>query len=633
MRRSHLCAHGGLVCWLIAGSLGTAWAADTEAKSPAPREAPSVAQLLGQLKRQHSRLLLDHAGFGQLRQRIKTDAPLQKWDQQVSAHADQILKTPMPRHVIPDGLRLLSTSRSVVEHTYTLALMYRLHGQQRWAQRLWQEFEAVAAFPDFNPRHFLDTAEMTHALAIGYDWLYDAWTDSQRATIRRAIVEMGLKPGLKVYESGRGWPQGSHNWNQVCNGGLTMGALAIADEQPELAGQILRHALLSLPRAMQSYAPDGACGEGPGYWGYGTSYAAVMLAALESALGSDFGLANSPGFSQTGLFPVYMMGPTGRLFNFSDCGEHWSAATPMLWLAQRFHLPACAWFATTQAKPSAQAMIWYRGPGQSPVDLGLALDKYWRGVEVVTLRSRWNDPKALFVGIQAGSNLVNHNHLDLGSFVLDALGQRWAVDLGADDYNLPGFFGAKRYTYYRLRAEGHNTLVLNPDAGPDQDPRATARISRFVTEGPRAFAIADLTPAYARSAHRVQRGLSMIERRCVLVQDELEADKPADVWWFLHTPATVTTSDDGRLATLRQGGAALRARLLVPAEARFTVQPAEPLPCSAHPERQARNDHVRKLTIHLPATAALRLAVLLTPQDDAASDVRATPRITPLSEW
>ena len=26
-------------------------------------------------------------------------------------------------------------------------------------------------FPDWNPKEFLDTAEMTHAVAIGYDWL------------------------------------------------------------------------------------------------------------------------------------------------------------------------------------------------------------------------------------------------------------------------------------------------------------------------------------------------------------------------------------------------------------------------------------------------------------------------------
>ena len=607
-------------------------AAEPDPKTAPRAEVPPAEQLVRQIKRQHPRLLTDQAGFDRLRERIKTDPTLVEWDKQVQRYADDILKSPLPQHVIPDGLRLLSTSRSVVDHTYTLALMYRLHGEKRWAERLWQEMQAVAAFPDFNPRHFLDTAEMTHGMAIAYDWLYDTWTDAQRATIRRGMIDMGLNPGLRVCTSGHGWPMAANNWNNVCNGGLTMGALAIGDEEPELAGQILRHALVSLPRAMHSYVPDGACGEGPGYWGYGTSYTVVMIAGLQSALGADFGLSGMPGFDQTGMFPIYMLGPTDRLFNFSDCGDRLGAATPMLWLDQRFNLPACAWFAASRGRPSALAMLWYRGPGQSPESLGLPLDRYWRNVEVATFRSQWNDPKGWFVGIQSGSNRVNHNHLDLGSFVLDALGQRWAVDLGSDDYNLPGYFGGQRYDYYRLRAEGHNTLVLNPDKGPDQDSRAIAKISRFVSDGPRAFAISDLTPAYAKSAKRVERGVSMLKRRSVLVQDEIEADRPADVWWFLHTPAAVTLSEDGRTATLQQGDAKLAARLLTPIEARFTVQPAEPMASSPHPERQGRNGNVRKLSIHLPTASSVRLAVLLaTP--DAPADAGSAPKIAPLAEW
>ena len=67
----------------------------------------------------------------------------------------------------------------MVGRTYTLALMYRLHGDRRYVDRLWRDLDAVAAFPDFNPKHFLDTAEMTHALGVAYDWLYDAWSDLQ----------------------------------------------------------------------------------------------------------------------------------------------------------------------------------------------------------------------------------------------------------------------------------------------------------------------------------------------------------------------------------------------------------------------------------------------------------------------
>ena len=53
---------------------------------------------------------------------------------------------------------------------------------------------AVARFSDWNPSHFLDTGEMTFALAVGYDWLYDQLGEASRAEIRKAIVEKGVPP-------------------------------------------------------------------------------------------------------------------------------------------------------------------------------------------------------------------------------------------------------------------------------------------------------------------------------------------------------------------------------------------------------------------------------------------------------
>ena len=379
---------------------------------------------------------------------------------------------------MPDGLRLLDTSRRMVNHSYALALAYRLHGDHRYRDRLWKDMETVAKFPDFNPRHFLDTAEMTHALAIAYDWLYDDWTPAERETIRSALVRMGLRAGMKVYNSRHGFPTFVHNWNQVCNGGITVGALAIGDEEPELCGQVLHNALTSVQLAMRSYAPDGGWGEGPGYWAYATSYNVTMIACLESALGSNFGLDKFPGFSVTGLFPLYMSAGDGHSFNFSDASENTGRSECSLWLGNRFHKPAVTWFGAG-GRPSAAAMIWYHSPGENPAAAGLPLDKYFRNVEVATFRSRWNDSQAVFVGVEARSHAMNHEHLNVGSFVLDALGKRWATDLGANDYNLPGYFGSHRFEYYRLRAEGHNTLVIGPASGPDQDPEAKCRIRRF----------------------------------------------------------------------------------------------------------------------------------------------------------
>jgi hypothetical protein len=593
---------------------------------------PSREKLMAGLRPEHPRLLMARGGFAELRDRVDRDPHLQGWTRKLEENARNLLGTPASRYEIPDGLRLLATSRRVVDRVYTLSLACRLTGEPAFKDRAWQELAAAAAFPDWNPKHFLDTAEMTHAFAIGYDWLYDLWTEEQRSVLRQAIIEKGFTPALTVYRKDSGWARSTHNWNQVCNGGLGIGALAIGDEAPEPAGEILESALRSLPRAMAKFAPDGAWNEGPGYWNYATSYNVVFLAALHTALGTDFGLDQANGFADTGLFPIYLTGPLGRTFNYADGGDRAIRAPQLFWLAERFKQPALAAYQVGMASGSAQDLVWFRNAVATAAISDLPPDRYFRDSEVVTFRSAWGEPKALFVGFKAGDNKANHSHLDLGSFVLDALGVRWAVDLGADDYNLPGYFGAQRWEYYRLRAEGQNTLVVG-DTGPGQDPGAATQIVKFDSRPERAFAIADLTAAYRPAATRVRRGVALLERTRVLVQDEIETPRRTPVWWFMHTAAEIQLEPGGRTAWLRQNGQALRAQLLSPEAAVFESRGAAPLPGSPAPLKQAANEGVRKLTVHLAETEGTRLAVLLEPVPGPAAKPTEPPRVQALESW
>lgn len=263
-----------------------------------------------------------------------------------------------------------------------------------------------------------------------------------------------------------------------------------------------------------------------------------------TALGPDFGLAEIPGFADAGLFPIHITGPLDRTFNYADGGDSPIYAPEMFWLARRFDRPEYAHHSRRLATGTALDLIRFVPALRTRAAEAAAASpraKYFRRAEVVTLRSRGGGAPELFVGFTGGDHKANHSHLDLGTFVLDALGERWVVDLGADDYNLPGYFGGQRWTYYRLRAEGHNTLVLNPEAslGPDQDPRATAPIVKFDARPGWSGAVTDLSAAYAKHARQVQRGLALVEDRQVLVQDEVRAAPPAAVWWFLHTPAEI----------------------------------------------------------------------------------------------
>ncbi len=226
------------------------------------------------------------------------------------------------------------------------------------------------------------------------------------------------------------------------------------------------------------------------------------------------------------------------------------------------------------------------------------------------MRDRWDDPAAWFVGLKAGSNAANHSHLDVGSFVLEAKGVRWAVDLGPDDYDLPGYFEetGRRWDYYRLRAEGHNTLVIDPGKGPDQDPSGGGRIVSFTGTPNRVDLSANLTGAYPK-AESVVRSVTFLRNQEMDLNDSVKLRQRGELWWFLQTRASIAASADGRSLTLGQSGKTLTVTLLQPADAKFQVGPADPLPTSPVRPKQAPNPGVTRIAIHLTGVDQATIAV------------------------
>jgi hypothetical protein len=316
---------------------------------------------------------------------------------------------------------------------------------------------------------------------------------------------------------------------------------------------------------------------------------------------------------------VYFVGPTNRTFNFADAGDGAGSHPSMFFLARTFKQPLWAWHQRERMRSSALDLLWYVAEGQGPAAAGLPPHKYFRKDNIVFLRSAWEDPKAIWVGFKGGDNRANHSHLDLGTFVLDALGERWAEDLGGDNYNLPAYFGGKRWTYYRLRTESHNTLLLG---GENQPHKAKAPITAFTASKDDARAVADLSAAYPM-ATSVRRGVAMLGRTCVLIQDEVRADQPLDVLWGMVTRAKVRPQGAG--VVLEKNGKRLYGRILAPEGARFDTVGANPKP----PQRQQPD--ATKLVVRLPAkTKAVRLAVVLAPD---AKALDAAGAVAPLAQW
>lgn len=564
------------------------------------------AEPLTTLRRSHPRLIALDKDIDRIRSLIRSDETAKRIHARLVEEAKRLEGEPLVEYKLI-GPRLLAQSRRCLDRIYTLALLYRLNGNRRYLNRAVKELRAAAYFPNWNPSHFLDTAEMTHAFAIAYDWLYGALTPEERAWIKRAIIDMGIDQALPIYEKQGWWTESPYNWNQVCNGGIGIGALAIADEERVRSSKVLRYALKSLPIAMASYAPDGGWAEGPGYWHYATRYNVYFLAALETALGTDFGLSSAEGFNRAGRFRIYSSGPAGKSFNYADARDRVGPAAEMFWLARRFSQPVYAWqqrqLLETSERADALDLVWYRSEAQSPRQADWPLDVVFQGVQVAFLRSGWDDPDAIFLGVKGGDNKANHGQLDLGSFVLDAGGVRWATDLGPDDYNLPGYFGKQRWTYYRNRTESHNTVLID---GENQDTEAEAPITAHAFTRDWSLVRIDLSQAYPDKLTKFERTVMLVERRHVVVNDVITTDEPVEALWGMVTDAEISLN--GPTAELRKAGWTLSAEIRSPGDALFGVVSTTP------PPPQAQNEGTRKLVVRLPDKITdLDLFVTLTP--------------------
>jgi hypothetical protein len=135
-------------------------------------------------------------------------------DNYILTRADNEIEKPVAVYK-KQGKRLLSVSRQVLERVLMWSYAYLVTDDVSYAQRAEKEMLASAAFENWNPSHFLDVAEMTTALALGYDWLYDALSEQAREVIAQAILQKGI---LGAENERQMWfYKSNHNWNQVCN--------------------------------------------------------------------------------------------------------------------------------------------------------------------------------------------------------------------------------------------------------------------------------------------------------------------------------------------------------------------------------------------------------------------------------
>ncbi len=578
---------------------------------PVKLENPmTVSYLKKRLRKNSPRLVLTPSLEKNLRKKLANDPVIKNMYGALLLNAQEIQKKPLlQRKKI--GRRLLSVSREMLYRMNVLGMVYRIDKSPEVLQRIDKELTAVCNFQDWNPSHYLDVAEMAMAVAFAVDWAGEDLPPATVTLAKKSLIEKGINPSYNK-KGNVGWINGTNNWNQVCHGGMIAAAITVAEVDPELATKTISRALDGMPHALTEYGPDGVYPEGSTYWGYGTGFSVVTSSMLESAFGTDFGLAAYPSFMQSADFRVLCTAPTDMYYNFADCGDQrgengdlilaWFAAktgNTIYYEKERFLKDPQAM--GKLSRHAGAGLVWLSQIGDgSENDLPLA----WKGEgtnPVVFFRGGKDDPRQYYFGGKGGRGTISHGNMDAGSFVFELDGIRWVIDSGNQGYHDLEKTGFKlwgrcqhceRWTLLTKNNFGHSTLTVN-DALHHVD--GFAAIVDF-KDGNQPEATLDMSKVFGNKLKNVTRRFVKGNDHSLLIEDKFElTDSTRNITWQLMTTADVTIVPGG--AILKQDGKQLKLEHLSHPGLTVSVISLDPPPLKL--DRVIKN--LKRVEIRMPA--------------------------------
>ena len=569
----------------------------------------SVAYLKKNLRKSSPKLVLTPAIERNLKKKISTDLIAKNYYGAIKLNAQQIQKEPLLTRQM-QGRRLLAVSREMLYRMNILAMVYRIEKDPVVLQRIDDEVKAVCNFSDWNPSHYLDVAEMSLAIAIAIDWAGDALPKATVDLAKNSLIEKGIKPSYPQ-DALPGWVRGTNNWNQVCNGGMIAASIIIADKDPELAASTIRRSLDGMPNALVQYGPDGLYPEGATYWGYGTSFSVVTSSMLESAFGTDFGIAAYPAFVESADFRLLNVAPSGMYYNFADCGDTGGKTgdITLAWFAQHMGNPLYLERDKFLMAPEAMGklprlagagLVWL---SQFEIKKTTKLPLAWKGDginPVVIFRGSDEDPRQYYFGGKGGRATVSHGNMDAGSFIFELDGVRWVVDPGNQDYHeieKTGFNlwascqDCQRWSLLTKNNYGHSTITVNDALHINN---AFAPISEY-KDGEKPEATIDMSKIFGGLLESAQRKFVKEDNISLLIEDKFRlSDSTKLITWQLITTAEVEILKGG--AILRLDGKQLHLKNLSHPELSVSVISLDPPPL----QLDRKIDGLKRIEIRIP---------------------------------
>ncbi len=572
-------------------------------------EHPTPAQILSDINAAtaangaaHPRIMINMAKLNELKEKCITSPvePYASWYKTLKTSADNNSADSKPLLTMGDLESLAVINRVLIlNFVYMMTTDSNLkNGEEKYKTRLYKEITNLSTvdWSALSTQSFLRLSQMLMTFSISYDWLYNSWTDAEKSTIKNLMMA-GLKQSEIYYKeivSGQkssvaGLISSTHNWNMCSNAGIQIASLTIADEADasELSSWLISEGLKIMENNFQHLTGGTGYIEGTGYTQFLMRYFTMFVSALTSATNKDYGFLTAPGMDKIAYYYPAMIGAqNGSNTLDSSEGPALDAPEPFFF-AKIYKDPALASYRVQQVKqPSKNVnvkdLLWYEAPefyGQTAdyntiFKTSYPKDMYFSNPEDATFRNGFWDADTSYFLLGGGKNNVNHGHIDAGSFFYESQGVTWAIDIGKGNTGAANFWTysnktPSRWLYYQVRAEGHNTFVINPNKDPnkpaDQNLDNKIPVIQYESTPEKGKAVVDMALAYPDDVNKATRTgeFDKATGEVVLTDDiEFKTASGNKLYWFMHTRAAITIAADGKSATLVQDGKTLEVKVL-----------------------------------------------------------------------
>ena len=151
------------------------------------------------LSTEHPRLYINAEKISKMKKQVSGDRFFGLMAESLLATADHLIDEETVEFKIV-GPRMLKNCQEIHSRVSTLALAFHLFGDEKYAARAVKELVSASEFPHWNKDHFLDTAELITAFAIGYDWLFHVLSQSEKEIIKNQRLIYDLEKRVTFVE-------------------------------------------------------------------------------------------------------------------------------------------------------------------------------------------------------------------------------------------------------------------------------------------------------------------------------------------------------------------------------------------------------------------------------------------------